>query len=155
MRQTEAKGRALADAFETSAKSAILGNSLLEEQISQRLLTTPVRRSTFHFRRGDQEVLKEISAQGKVLRRQCVWRRCRRPSYDIVLWVKSDGQRWVESSSLRAMQQIEPVLAESPAAETVLNIFRKMIWQQSEASCTPTASPHCRSLHIRVDQAFA
>lgn len=38
LRQTEAKGAALADAMETSAKNAILGNSLLEDLVGQRLL---------------------------------------------------------------------------------------------------------------------
>jgi signal transduction histidine kinase len=38
LRQTEAKGAALAEAMETSAKNAILGNSLLEDLVSQRLL---------------------------------------------------------------------------------------------------------------------
>src|SRR3972149_3846154 len=37
-RQTEAKGTALAEAMETGAKNAILGNSLLEQLVSQRLL---------------------------------------------------------------------------------------------------------------------
>jgi signal transduction histidine kinase len=38
LRQTEAKGLALADAIETNIRSSVLGNSLLEELISQRLL---------------------------------------------------------------------------------------------------------------------
>lgn len=38
LRQTEAKGRALAEAMEASAKNAIIGNTLLEELIGQRLL---------------------------------------------------------------------------------------------------------------------
>ncbi|MBI2987296.1 MAG: hypothetical protein HYY45_11070 [Deltaproteobacteria bacterium] len=38
LRQTEAKAEALAEAMETSAKNAILGNSLLENLIGQRLL---------------------------------------------------------------------------------------------------------------------
>ena len=38
MRQTEAKGMALVETMETNLRSAILGNSLLEDLISQRLL---------------------------------------------------------------------------------------------------------------------
>ena len=38
LRQTEAKGLALADAIATNVRSSVLGNSLLEELISQRLL---------------------------------------------------------------------------------------------------------------------
>ena len=38
LRQTEAKGLALAEAMEASAKNAILGNSLIEKIVSQRLL---------------------------------------------------------------------------------------------------------------------
>ena len=38
LRQTEAKGLALAEAMESSAKNAILGNSLIEKIVSQRLL---------------------------------------------------------------------------------------------------------------------
>jgi signal transduction histidine kinase len=64
MRQTEAKGRALADALETSAKNAILGNSLLEEQISQRLLDNArLVDRLLVFGAVDQNVLKEISAE--------------------------------------------------------------------------------------------
>lgn len=63
MRQTEAKGRALADALETSAKNAILGNSLLEEQISQRLLDNARLVDQLLLSGAvDQNVLKEISA---------------------------------------------------------------------------------------------
>lgn len=62
LRQTEAKGRALADALETSAKNAILGNTLLEEQISQRLLDN-ARLVDQLLISGDvdQELLKKIS----------------------------------------------------------------------------------------------
>ena len=38
LRQTEAKGLALAEAMAASAKNAILGNSLIEKIVSQRLL---------------------------------------------------------------------------------------------------------------------
>jgi hypothetical protein len=62
LRQTEAKGRALADALETGARNAILGNSLLEEQISQRLLDN-ARLVDQLLMSGavDQELLKKIS----------------------------------------------------------------------------------------------
>src|SRR5687768_3304272 len=63
MRQTEAKGRALAAALETGAKNAILGNTLLEEQISQRLLDNArLVDRLLMFGAVDQEELKKISA---------------------------------------------------------------------------------------------
>lgn len=61
IRQTEAKGRALADALETGARNAILGNSLLEEQISQRLLDNARLVDQLLLSGAvDQEVLKTI-----------------------------------------------------------------------------------------------
>jgi signal transduction histidine kinase len=63
MRQTEAKGRALASAIETSAKNAILGNSLLEEQIGQRLLDNArLIDELLAYPAVDQNLLKKISA---------------------------------------------------------------------------------------------
>ncbi|HEY7559552.1 MAG TPA: ATP-binding protein [Candidatus Binatia bacterium] len=63
MRQTEAKGRALAAALETGAKNAVLGNTLLEEQISQRLLDNArLVDRLLMFGAVDQEELKKISA---------------------------------------------------------------------------------------------
>ena len=63
MRQTEAKGRALAAALETGAKNAILGNTLLEEQISQRLLDNArLVDRLLVVGAVDQDVLQEISA---------------------------------------------------------------------------------------------
>jgi signal transduction histidine kinase len=63
MRQTEAKGRALASAIETSARNAILGNSLLEEQIGQRLLDNArLIDELLFYPAADQDVLKKISA---------------------------------------------------------------------------------------------
>ena len=63
MRQTEAKGRALAAAIETSAKNAILGNSILEEQIGQRLLDNArLIDELLLYPVVDQDLLKKISA---------------------------------------------------------------------------------------------
>lgn len=63
MRQTEAKGKALAAAIETSAKNAILGNSLLEEQIGQRLLDNArLIDQLLAYPAPDQDLLKKISA---------------------------------------------------------------------------------------------
>jgi signal transduction histidine kinase len=67
LRQTEAKGSALAEAMESSAKHAILGNSILEDMIAQRLfdnarlidqllLAGPV----------DDRALKEIGAMNRL-----------------------------------------------------------------------------------------
>jgi signal transduction histidine kinase len=63
MRQTEEKGRALAAALETGAKNAILGNTLLEEQIGQRLLDNArLVDRLLVVGAVDQDVLQEISA---------------------------------------------------------------------------------------------
>jgi signal transduction histidine kinase len=63
MRQTEAKGKALAAAIETSARNAILGNSLLEEQIGQRLLDNArLIDELLVYPAVDQDLLKKISA---------------------------------------------------------------------------------------------
>lgn len=63
MRQTEEKGRALAAAIETSAKNAILGNSVLEDQIGQRLLDNArLIDQLLVFPAIDQDILKKISA---------------------------------------------------------------------------------------------
>jgi signal transduction histidine kinase len=63
MRQTAAKGAALAEAIETSAKNAILGNSLLEEQIGQRLLDNArLIDQLLISGPADQDFLKKIGA---------------------------------------------------------------------------------------------
>jgi signal transduction histidine kinase len=67
MRQTEAKGAALAEAMETGAKNAILGNSLLEELIGQRLLDNArMLDQLLMVRRVDEPLLKEISAMNRL-----------------------------------------------------------------------------------------
>ena len=67
MRQTEARGVALAEAMETSAKNAILGNSLLEELIGQRLLDNArMIDQLLMVRRLDESLLKEISAMNRL-----------------------------------------------------------------------------------------
>ncbi|HEY2988155.1 MAG TPA: ATP-binding protein [Candidatus Binatia bacterium] len=67
MRQTEAKGRALAQAIESGAKNAILGNSLLEEQIGQRLLDNARLIDQLLLAGAvDREVLKQISAMNRL-----------------------------------------------------------------------------------------
>jgi signal transduction histidine kinase len=67
MRQTEAKGAALAEAIETGAKNAILGNSLLEEQIGQRLLDN-ARLIDQLLSSGavDQDFLKNLSSMNRL-----------------------------------------------------------------------------------------
>jgi signal transduction histidine kinase len=67
MRQTEAKGRALAEAIETGAKNAILGNSLLEEQIGQRLLDNARLIDQLLISGAvDRDFLKQISAMNRL-----------------------------------------------------------------------------------------
>ena len=73
LRQAEAKGMALAEAMEASAKNAILGNSLLEEMVSQRLLDNArLIDQLLLLRPVDRAFLQEISAMNrlqKVVRR--------------------------------------------------------------------------------------
>jgi signal transduction histidine kinase len=67
LQQTEAKAMALAEAMETSAKNAILGNSLLEELIGQRLLDNArMIDRLFMVQRLDESLLKEISAMNRL-----------------------------------------------------------------------------------------
>jgi signal transduction histidine kinase len=63
LRQTEAQGLALANAMETGIRSAILGNSLLEELISQRLLDNArLIDQLLRFPPVDQKTIQEIAA---------------------------------------------------------------------------------------------
>lgn len=67
LRQTEAKGAALAEAMETSAKNAILGNSLLEDLVSQRLLDNArLIDQLLMTRPHDQEWLQSISSMNRL-----------------------------------------------------------------------------------------
>ncbi len=67
LRQTEAKGMALAEAMETNVKNAILGNSLLEDLISQRLLDNArLIDQLLRFPPVDQDFLKEIAAMNRL-----------------------------------------------------------------------------------------
>jgi signal transduction histidine kinase len=63
LRQTEAKGLALADVIETNIRSSVLGNSLLEELISQRLLDNArLIDQLLRFPPVDRSFLQEIAA---------------------------------------------------------------------------------------------
>jgi signal transduction histidine kinase len=63
LRQTEAQGWALANAMETGIRSAILGNSLLEELISQRLLDNArLIDQLLRFPPVDQKYIQEVAA---------------------------------------------------------------------------------------------
>lgn len=63
LRQTESKGLALAEAMENNIRSAILGNSLLEELISQRLFDNArLVDQLLRFLPVDQEFLQEVAA---------------------------------------------------------------------------------------------
>jgi len=67
MRQTEAKGMALVETMETNLRSAILGNSLLEDLISQRLLDN-ARLIDLLFRSQpvDEKLLQQIAAMNRL-----------------------------------------------------------------------------------------
>ncbi|MFQ5539178.1 MAG: ATP-binding protein [Candidatus Binatia bacterium] len=67
LRQTEAKGVALAEAMESSAKNAVLGNSLLEEMVSQRLLDNArLIDQLLLIRPVGHALLEEISAMNRL-----------------------------------------------------------------------------------------
>ncbi|HXK28221.1 MAG TPA: ATP-binding protein [Candidatus Binatia bacterium] len=67
MRQTEDKGTALAKAMETSVKSAIVGNALLEDLIRQHLVDMArLIDQLLLSRHVDQALLKEISAMNRL-----------------------------------------------------------------------------------------
>jgi len=67
LRQAEAKGMALAEAMEASTKNAILGNSLLEEMVSQRLLDNArLIDQLLLLRPIDHALLQEISAMNRL-----------------------------------------------------------------------------------------
>ncbi len=67
LRQTEAKGRALAEAMETNIKNAILGNSILEDLISQRLLDNARLIDQLLLSQPvDQNLLREISVMNRL-----------------------------------------------------------------------------------------
>ncbi len=115
MRQTEAKGRALAAALETGAKNAILGNTLLEEQISQRLLDNArlVDRLLI-FGAVDQEVLKEISAMNHLAK---------------VELLDSEGRRWEPPPVPRTPMEMKERMHGSFADESLRHPpFRPFMW---------------------------
>jgi signal transduction histidine kinase len=67
LRQTEDKGMALAKAMETSVKSAIVGNALLEDLIRQHLVDKArLIDQLLLSRHVDQALLKEISAMNRL-----------------------------------------------------------------------------------------
>jgi signal transduction histidine kinase len=67
LRQTEDKGTALATAMETSVKSAIVGNALLEDLIRQRLVDNArLIDQLLLSRQVDQALLDELSAMNRL-----------------------------------------------------------------------------------------
>jgi signal transduction histidine kinase len=63
LRQTEAKGAALVEAMETNIRSSILGNSLLEDLISQRLIDNArLIDQLLRFPPVDQKFIQEVAA---------------------------------------------------------------------------------------------
>ena len=67
LRQTEAKGTALAEAMATNVQSSILGNSLLEDLIAQRLLDNArLIDELLRFPPVDQKLLQEIAARNRL-----------------------------------------------------------------------------------------
>src|SRR3990172_1934780 len=67
LRQTESKGLALADAMETNIRSAVLGNSLLEDLIGQRLLDNArLIDQLLRFPPVDQQLLNEIAPANRL-----------------------------------------------------------------------------------------
>lgn len=67
LRQTEDKGTALAKAMETSVKNAIVGNSLLEDLIRQRLVDNArLIDELLRSRRVDEALLQELSTMNRL-----------------------------------------------------------------------------------------
>lgn len=67
VRQTEAKGLALADAMESNLRTAVLGNSLLEDLISQRLLDNArLIDQLLRFPPVDRKLLNEIAVANRL-----------------------------------------------------------------------------------------
>lgn len=67
LRQTETKGLALADAMEASIRGAVLANSLLEEQIGQRLLDNArLIDELLQYPPTDEKALQQIAAANRL-----------------------------------------------------------------------------------------
>jgi signal transduction histidine kinase len=67
LRQTEAKGSALADAMEANIRSSVLANALLEEQIGQRLLDNArLIDELLQYPPTDEKLLQEITATNRL-----------------------------------------------------------------------------------------
>ena len=67
LRQTEANGAALAEAMETSVRSSILGNSLLEDLIAQRLFDNArLIDELLRYPPVDQKLLQEIAKRNRL-----------------------------------------------------------------------------------------
>ncbi|HEX6769640.1 MAG TPA: ATP-binding protein [Candidatus Binatia bacterium] len=67
LRQTEAKGLALADAIEANVRASVLANSLLEELISQRLFDNArLIDELLQFPRTDEKMLQQITAANRL-----------------------------------------------------------------------------------------
>jgi signal transduction histidine kinase len=115
MRQTEAKGRALTAALETGAKNAILGNSLLEEQISQRLLDNARLVDRLLISGAvDQEALKEISATNHLAK---------------VELLDSQGRPWEPPPRPRTPMEMKERMHGSSAEESFPHApFRPFMW---------------------------
>ncbi|MGE5219169.1 MAG: hypothetical protein ACM3SP_19405, partial [Chloroflexota bacterium] len=67
LRQTETKGLALADAMEASIRGAVLANSLLEEQIGERLLDNArLIDELLQYPPTDEQALQQIAAANRL-----------------------------------------------------------------------------------------
>jgi len=67
LRQTEAKGLALADAIEANIRNSVLANALLEEQIGQRLLDNArLIDELLQYPPTDQKLLQQIAAANRL-----------------------------------------------------------------------------------------
>jgi signal transduction histidine kinase len=115
MRQTEAKGRALTAALETGAKNAVLGNTLLEEQISQRLLDNARLVDRLLISGAvDQEALKEISATNHLAK---------------VELLDSQGRPWEPPPRPRTPMEMKERMHGSSAEESFPHApFRPFMW---------------------------
>lgn len=143
LRQAEAKGMALAEAMEASAKNAILGNSLLEEMVSQRLLDNArLIDQLLLLRPVDRAFLQEISAMNRLQKVELLDR---------------DGRPWIFPVLPTMQQRLREMMAEMQSLQRDLPFARHQqmmiyMWGEElvtawggEKNRTPTTSSNHRT----------
>jgi len=105
LRQTEAKGSALAEAMETNIRGAVLANSLLEELIGQRLLDNArLIDALLQFPPTDQKLLDQIAVTNRLSKIE-------------LLDLKGQPLGALPAPNLRRMQEMMARMGKSAPAE--------------------------------------